>query len=214
MIRTLLVLGLVLLSLATLLPTESADAQWVVRPWYRSRYRRGYGYGYGNYANAMANVIRAQSQAAVNYEVARSKYIDNKQKWTQNYYKMREERQATLAREREASKHSPESLASAAKDAVPPTLGADALDPVTGHITWPDVLKGPEYTAQRSRLDELFELRAKTSVGVGNYDQIRSVAMEITTKLRDRIEALPAKQYIAGRKFLDSLVQTAQMPAG
>jgi hypothetical protein len=214
MIRTTLVLCLAVLTIASLLPTETADAQWVVRPWYRSRYRRGYGSGYGSYANGMANLIRAQSQAAVNYEVARSKYIDNKQKWTQNYYKMREERQAILARQHEAEKHSPESLASAAKDAVPPTLGADALDPVSGRITWPDVLKGPEFTAPRTRLDELFELRATTSVGVGNYDQIRVATSEMTAKLRDRMETLPAKQYIAGRKFLDSLVQSAQTPAG
>jgi hypothetical protein len=213
MLRHTLVLSLVVSTFATLLPVQSADAQWVVRPWYRPRYRR-YGYRYGGYANGMANLIRAQSQAAVNYEIARSKYIDNKQKWTQNYYKMREERQATLAREHEAQKHSPESLESAAKDAVPPTLGADALDPVTGRITWPDVLKGAEFATPRNRLDQLFELRATTSVGVGNYDQIRVAAMEMTSKLREQIDALPAKQYIAGRKFLDSLVQTAQTPAG
>ena len=146
MIRPQLALVFVLLMIAALLPADVAEAQWVVRPWYRPRYRRSYGYGRGgSYANGMANLIRAQSQAAVNYEQARSKYIDNKQKWTQNYYKMREERQATLAREHEAQKHSPESLTSAAKDAVPPTLGADELDPVTGQITWPAILKGPEF---------------------------------------------------------------------
>ncbi len=213
MFRTPLVLSLVVLTVASLLPVETADAQWVVRPWYRSRNRR-YGYGNGGYGNSMANLIRAQSQAAVNYQIAQSKYIDNKQKWTQNYYKMREERQATLAREHEAQKHSPESLSSAAKDAVPLTLGADALDPVSGRITWPDVLRAPEFATPRNRLDELFELRATTSVGVGNYDQIRVAAMEMTAKLRDQIETLPAKQYVAGRKFLDSLVQTAQTPAG
>src|SRR5262245_43245295 len=128
MIRNRLCLVFSLLTIAALVPAESADAQWVVRPWYHPRYRR-----YGNSANGMANLISAQSQAAVSYEQARSKYIDNKQKWTQNYYKMREERQASLARQHEADKHPPDSLASAAKEDLPPPLGADALDPVTGH---------------------------------------------------------------------------------
>jgi len=213
MIRAQLVLAFALLTIATLLPAQTADAQWVVRPWYRPRYRRSYGYG-NSYANGMANLIRAQSQAAVNYEQARSKYIDNKQKWTQNYYKMREERQAYLARQHENNKHSPDALASAARDDLPPTLGADALDPVTGRITWPAILTGPDYTTQRTRLDELFELRAKTSAGLGNYDQIHAATMEMTAKMRERIEEVPAKHYIAGRKFLDSLNYTAQNPAG
>lgn len=215
MIRPQLALVFVLLMIAALLPADVAEAQWVVRPWYRPRYRRSYGYGNrGSYANGMANLIRAQSQAAVNYEQARSKYIDNKQKWTQNYYKMREERQGYLVRQHEKDKHSPDSLASAAKDDLPPTLGADALDPVTGHITWPAILKGPAYTAQRTRLDELFELRAKTSGGAGNYDQVHAAAMEMTAKLRERIDEVPSKQYVAGRKFIDSLNYTAQNPAG
>jgi len=206
-----------LLTVAFLLPPQVADAQWVVRPWYHPRYRRyggGYRYGAGNYMNGMANLIRAQSQAAVNYEQARSKYIENRQKWTQNYMKLKEERQAFDARQREQSKHSPESLSAAAKSDVPPTLGPDALDPVTGRITWPDILRGPDYAVQRTRLDELFELRAKTGSGAMNVDRFHAATMEMTAKLRSHIEDIPAKNYIAARKFIDSLDYTAQSPAG
>jgi hypothetical protein len=211
--RTPLVATVLLLTFGSLLPAQVADAQWVVRPWYRPRYRRSYGYR-GSYANGMANLIRAQAQATLTYEQARGKYIENKQKWTENYYKMREERQAAEARQQERNKHSPESLTAAAKSDVPATLGTDTLDPVTGHITWPDILKGPDFTTQRTRLDELFELRAKTSNAALNIDKIHIATMEMTTKLRDRIDEIPAKHYIAARKFLDSLDYTAQNPAG
>jgi hypothetical protein len=211
--RAAIVAIVLLLTLGTLLTAQVADAQWVVRPWYRPRYRRSYGY-HGSYANGMANLIRAQAQATLTYEQARGKYIENKQKWTENYYKMREERQAALARQHEREKHSPDSLTAAAKSDVPATLGADALDPVTGRITWPGILKGPDFTTQRTRLDELFELRAKTSNAALNMDKIHVATMEMTTKLRDRIDEIPAKHYIAARKFLDSLDYTAHNPSG
>jgi hypothetical protein len=201
------------LAFVVLFSAQAADAQWIVRPWYRPHYRRYYGYR-GSYANSMANLIRAQAQASLTYEQARSKYIENKQKWTENYYKMREERQAALARQHEREKHSPDSLTAAAQSDVPATLGADTLDPVTGHITWPDILKGPEFATQRTKLDELFELRAKTSNGSSNLYQIHLTTLELTTKLRNRIDEIPAKHYIAARKFLDSLDYTAQNPAG
>ena len=206
------------LVVAILLPPHVADAQWVVRPWYHPRYRRygygGYRYNPGAYMNGMANLIRAQSQAAVNYEQARSRYIDNRQKWTQNYFRMKEERQAYDAREKDRTSHSSEALTAAARDGLPATLGPDALDPVTGRITWPDILKGSDFATQRTRLDELFELRAKTNSAAMNVDKIHVATMEMNAKLRNRIEEIPAKHYIAARKFLDSLDWTAQNPAG
>jgi hypothetical protein len=212
--RAPLVATVLLLIFGNLLPARVTDAQWVVRPWYRPHYRRAHYGSRGSYANGMANLIRAQAQATLTYEQARGKYIENKQKWTENYYKMREERQAAEARQQERNKHSPESLTAAAKSDVPATLGADALDPVTGRITWPDILKGPDFATQRTKLDELFELRAKTSNAALNIDKIHIATMEMTTKLRNRIDEIPAKHYIAARKFLDSLDYTAQNPAG
>ncbi len=217
MVRASLVLTALVLTIASLLPAEVAEAQWIVRPWYRPRYRRSF-YGYrNNYGNSMANLIRAQGQAALSYEQARGKYIENKLKWTQNYIKMKEERQAYDARQRELKKqaaHSPETLAASAKADVPPMLGADALDPVTGHITWPDILNGPDFAADRTRLDQLFELRARTGTAAMNVDKIHIATREMTEKLRNRIEEIPTKPYITARKFLDSLDYTAQTPAG
>jgi hypothetical protein len=213
--RAPLVVTAILLTIATPLPAQIAEAQWIVRHWYRPRYRRAY-YG-NNYGNSMANLIRAQGQAALSYEQARGKYIENKLKWTQNYIKMKEERQAYDARQRELKKESalsPETLAAAAKADVPPMLGADALDPVTGHITWPDILRGPDFAADRTRLDQLFELRAKTSSGGMNMDKVHVATREMTEKLRNRIEEIPTKPYVAARKFLDSLDYTAQNLAG
>src|SRR5262245_20214167 len=103
----------------------------------------GYGYGWGdgfgyggtvdsNFMYGMSDVIRAAgeynvstSTAGVNNEEARSRYLDNKKKWAENYWQMREQRQKVDARRREMSRHSPEALNTAARSALPRALPPD-----------------------------------------------------------------------------------------
>jgi len=210
----------------SLLFPGSAQGQVVVRPWYRPYGYHGYGYGghgygggtaAGNYMQGMSSVIRAEgqynlltSQAGINYEESRSKYLDNKKKWTENYYQMREDYQARSAAAHEAAKHSPEALAAAAKSGVPRKLGPEAFDPVTGHITWPEALAGDDYAALRKEVEQQFELRAKTSQAAGIATKIRAATAEMSTKLRQNIQKMSANEYLSGRKFLDSLDYAAQ----
>lgn len=192
-------------------------------------YGSGYGYsnrrsgsGYGNsYGSGLANVIRAQgqyqllqSQAMLTNEQVRSAYLDNKQKWTQNYFQMREQHQTYVQQIHDKNKHSAETLTGAAKSEVPQPLATNALDQVTGRITWPESLRGSEYAALRTRLDDLFAVRAKTNGGTANAQKIHAAAQEFSAKLRENIEAIPVRNYVAARKFLDRLDFTAQTPAG
>lgn len=215
--RAKLIAGLLFLAAASVILPNVADGQYGYR-----RYRYGYGGGTveSNYLNGMANMIRAQgqanalnAQAAINYEQARSKYLDNKKKWTENYYQMKEERSQRAAQEREKNKHSPEELAAIARADTPKKLGADALDPVTGHINWPEALRDDDYAALRKQLEQLFETRARTSQGAPTVAKIHDATREMSAKLRDKIETLPANDYMAGRKFLDSLDFAAQSSA-
>jgi hypothetical protein len=195
--------------------TEFADAQLVSRSGYRSYYRRsGYGYNSGSYANNMANLIRAQSQAAVSDEQARSLAIDNQKKWAANYFKMKEERQAYEARQHEKNKPSAATLDAVARSNHPAALGSDALDPVTGHITWPETLQNSEYGAHRSELDELFAQRAKTSQSESTAAKIHAVTIELQDQLRKNIENMPSGTYMSARKFLDSLDYAGHSHAG
>src|SRR5262249_29889211 len=139
----------------------------------------GYGFGgygggtaAGNYMQGMSTVIRSageynllSSEAGINNEEMRSKYLDNRKKWTQNYLQLREERMQLEAQKREMTRHSADTVAASAKSAAPRPLGSSALDPVTGQITWPELLRGDEFAAQRTELEKLFELRAKTGQG-------------------------------------------------
>ena len=202
-----------LLAIANIFDGQIASAQFVVRPYYRGRY--GYGNRYGsNSASSMSNIIRAEAQANLTNQQARSVAIDNQKKWTQNYFKMKEERQEHDAREREKNKPSPETLVAVAKSNLPRELGPDALDPVTGHITWPEVLQTSDYAADRTALEKLFAQRVQTSHAAGTAQSIHTATAQMAEQLRRHIEEVPAKDYMTGRKFLDSLDYAAHSHAG
>jgi hypothetical protein len=179
-------------------------------------YGGGYGFGGGtaasNYMYGMSNVIRAEgeynmmtSAAGVNYEEARSRYLDNQKKWWQNYLQGQEAHQKMMAEKYAREKHSPEALAAAASSGLPQQLSPDALDPVTGQITWPEVLQDDKYAAERKELEQLVELRAKTTQTAGNAAAIRAAVDKLTALLRKDVQTIPANDYMAARKFLDSL---------
>ncbi len=166
----------------------------------------------GNYMNGMSNVIRSEgeynaltSMAAINNEEARSRYLDNKKKWQEIYRQSREARDKRVAEQFARSKHSPEVLAAAAASDLPHKLSSEVLDPVTGHITWPDVLLGSEFADQRQAIEQFLEVRAKTSHTDEAGDRIRAAAAKMTETLRKNVQNIPANEYMSGRKFLDSL---------
>jgi hypothetical protein len=208
------IVGLVLL-LGTVVMAHPAAAQdfgfmSYYEPWYG-----GYGFGgtvEGDYLLGMSTVIRAAgeynlytAQAGVNNEEARRRYLDNKRKWTENYFQMRERRGALDSQKRERQRASRQtyyaSLAAAPSRAPAP----EALDPVTGRISWPDLLLASEFEKPRQEIDQLFELRARTSQGAGNTLKLRELTQEMSRILRSQVAKTPANDYMAARKFIDKL---------
>jgi hypothetical protein len=184
-------------------------------PWYG-----GYGFGgtvEGDYLLGMSTVIRAAGEynlytakAGVNNEEARSRYLDNKKKWTQNYFQMRERRQALDAQKREKERASRQTLYAATAAAPSRTPAPEALDPVTGRINWPETLLSDDFEKPRKELELLFELRARTSQGAGNSLRIHELTQEMSRILRSKIKDVPANDYMAARKFIDKLEYSAR----
>jgi hypothetical protein len=180
----------------------------------------GYGYGgtvEGNYLQGMSTVIRAQGEynlytakAGVNNEEARSRYLDNKKKWTENYFQMRERRGALDAQKRERQRASRQALYAATAAAPSRAPAPDALDPVTGRISWPDLLLAGEFEKPRQELDQLFELRARTSQGAGTSLRIHELTEEMSRILRSQVTKTAANDYMAARKFIDRLEYSAR----
>lgn len=190
----------------------------------------GFGFNRGGYASTagqaadygMSEVMRAQgyqnlenSEAAKNWEEAKTQEIQNRLRWTETYFDMRKEN-----RERRAEEAGPrvthEQAIRMARMAAPPRLGSTQLDPVTGHIQYPMILTDTGYKPYRDRLDPLFAHRAETggSIQYSDYQAIQQTITGFIDALKRRVSEYPAGDYGRARTFLDSLAREASMPAG
>ena len=211
LIKTCLTAGLVL-------TTTSLFAQYYVND------VAGWGGGAtaaSSYAAGYADVVRAagdyelnNSVAAGHYAEARSKEIDNDVKSTQAYFQMRQiNRAGTQALE--GRPLTQEESYRIAKARAPKRTLSNQLDPVTGKINWPIILRAAPYQSDLEQLDKMFAQRSVE--GTLNGDQYAEVQ-----KLHDDLVAIltaNAKNYkdfnlIAAKNILDSLAFEARFPAG
>ncbi|NDC52968.1 MAG: hypothetical protein EBZ74_01445 [Planctomycetia bacterium] len=200
----------------------AAVAQW-------GGYGRG-GWGMGGWASTaqqgaaegIAQVVRSQgyanlknSEAAKNWEDAKSKEIDNRMKWTETYFEMRKTNREARAAE-EGPPVTQEQAIRLAKMTVPPRLGSTQLDPVTGHIQYPLVLQDEIFAPNRAELDGLFANRAATggSVQFEEMRQIQDAVSKFIDVLKQNVNNYAAGDYGRARTFLDSLAHESRLPAG
>jgi len=170
-------------------------------------------------ANGMANIMTsagaanlANSAAAINYEQARSQYIDNRLKNTQTYFEMKR----VNSEYRNASKTprpTSEQLFRLAKDATPDRLDPAQLDPVTGMIMWPEILKTDEYTKYRDTLDGLFQAASQKQgkLSADEYKAIRQAIADVRIELRNRVNDYPPQVWSRTNSFLQQLDYEVRM---
>jgi hypothetical protein len=190
----------------------------------------GFGFNRGGYASTaqqgadygMSEVLREQgaknvddSEAAKNWQEAKTLNIQNKLRWTETYFEMRK-----VNTEARAAAAGPpvtqEQAIRMATMAAPARLGSTRLDPVTGHISYPMVLTQDVYKPYRDRLDHLFAERA-ASGGSLRYEQFQDIQMTVSQfidALTKRVNDYPAGDFGSARTFLNSLAHEARMPAG
>ena len=190
----------------------------------------GYGYGYGGgfgssvslEQQAVAQTIRAQGQynkdssaAMINYEQARSVYLDNQKKWNEIYLERKQAADAQRAQEQRATmaENARKREYAAAHPLAPPArLTSSQLDASTGKIQWPDALKSPTFDADRKGLEDLFAVRAHTSSTNDLAVQIDSTARQFKEKVRANIKEMTSQDYIESQKFLTSMAAEGQYP--
>jgi len=190
----------------------------------------GMGFNRGGYASTagqaadygMSEVLRAQgarnldnSEAAKNWEDAKTLQIQNRLRWTETYFEMRK-----VNREARAAEAGPaitqEQAIRMAKMKSPSRLGSTQLDPVTGHINYPMILTADTYTDYRKRLDTLFSERAASggSIRYEQFQDIQTTVSQFIDALKKRVTEYAAADYGPARTFLESLAHEARMPSG
>lgn len=95
-------------------------------------------------------------------------------------------------------------------------MSIDDMDPVTGDIRWPRLLRTEEYTEYREKLNKCFKERAQ--YGAFLYDHSYQDVMAATKGMKDllkqRIRELPSSQYVAANQFITRLANEADREAG
>ena len=182
---------------------------------YHRRGRRG-GFG-GTAASAAmmgyAQLLRAQgmqnlqnSQAAINWEKAKTLEIQNRELWTDTYFHMRQVNHAM-----QAAEHGPRVTSAEAEklahDALPHRLTVSELASETGRIDYPEVLRDPRYDAFRGDVDDFFARRAATH-GSMSFTDLQHVATILElwhAELANHIDAYAAGPYGHAVSFLERL---------
>lgn len=145
------------------------------------------------------------SDGFINYEEARSRWLDNKLKAVMVYWERdrigREHlaaraAQRRLVRDNWLKNRTPE---------IPARLTSAQYDPYDGRITWPAALMGAEFQDYREHLSNLFSIAADRRDGLLHQYEIKATVDEMKEILKEEILTMTPNQYIATRKFLDSL---------
>lgn len=193
----------------------------------QAQYYYGYPYSYHHastaaegYARGMADVVRSageyrlrRSEAAINYEQARSKRLDNRLKATNTYFEMRRinkeyrdaNRRARLPRE---------DLYRIARENLPDRLSPTQLDPLNGVIFWPPVLLNDPFAAQRKKVEALFAQRAASPTGPSSYGDIKEATEVLQNNLKSRIDDYDTREYLDARRFIESLAYEGRFVSG
>jgi len=138
--------------------------------------------------------------------------IQNRDQWTNTYFEMRD----INRKAREAARSprpSMESLVRYAQAGKPKRMSPSELDSVAGTISWPILLQTDQYAAYRSELESLFAKRAYDGVvGTNDYLQIDKTTKAMLAELKKQVREVPQMDYIAARRFVESLAYEARVP--
>jgi hypothetical protein len=74
-------------------------------------------------------------------------------------------------------------------------------------VAWPAPLRAPQYEAFRRRIDRLFQDRA---TGYVVFGEIQAAVQEFADQLKLDIDRFGPNDYVAAKKFLDSLAWAAR----
>jgi hypothetical protein len=160
-----------------------------------------------------AQVIAAQgaynqstAAAAAGLTEAQSREMKNEVAWVKSYYDRRATGQTAREHERGPRPTSAE-LAHRAQAGAPRLLTTNQIDPVSGELHWPGYFQDPQFEEQRAVVGQL----AMNWVRYGQLDfeekqQMRAAVGVMLQGLKSQINVLSPSEYIACRKFLDSLI--------
>jgi hypothetical protein len=201
--------------------TASAFAQTGMTPSgvVASGYGSGYGYGYhsstleegffrglGAAAQGYGEMHYLDSQAAINWEQAKSAAMDNHLKRIDTFFAARKANAENRAAER-GPRLTQQELAELAKKQAPAKLTAYQYEPALGKVYWPNALTTGDFALERDAINLAIAERTSMNSGNGtdNQRQIHLNVQRMQETLKSKVAAMDPAEYLAAKKFLTSL---------
>jgi hypothetical protein len=181
--------------------------------YHSSTYEEGVLRGLGDLTRSVGQANYLNSLASINQQEAVSRYIDNRQKYAETFFEMRQLNRAAREAER-AQPLSAEQYVQLARAQAPNRLNEAEYDRVLGRVQWPAVLQGELFAAERAALEHAFRGRSAHDVGVNSafYANVQNMTQSMQQKLQENRESLSAMQLIGARNFLQGLAYESQLP--
>ncbi len=219
-----LLIALALYALTTMVPVTPAAGQppWLPRGRAPVLGRVYFGHGTTpaeSYARGAAAVMQAQgfrnlltSQARIHAAEADRLDMENHRRWVQVYFEARKMNRQYRAEQR-GQRLTAEQLEQIAAAGRPDPLSPSELDPITGKIHWPILLKADCYEPLRTELEALFAQRAAGDLDVEAYLELDRLIDQMIEQLKTTVCSVPQMDYVAAKRFLRSLAYEVQRDA-
>jgi hypothetical protein len=150
------------------------------------------------------------SLAAINWQDARSRYINNNKNAVDAYFYVRQANQSA----RKPVRLNTEQLTALARNAAPARLSQQDYDSTLGRLHWPSALLGDDFAAGRDALEQMFRSRSPGDTGSGTefYADVKLISSEMQQKLSDHIGEFDPAQYLVAKKFLMGVTAESTQP--
>jgi hypothetical protein len=173
----------------------------------------------GDITRGNADLVRAAgqynlntSQAAINVETAKALATENRLRTTETFFEMRRVNRAARALEA-GPRPTMEQVVRYARMGLPPRLSSRELDPLTGEIAWPIVLKDEAYGDDTAYIEKCFRDRAASAgLSFQQFTMVDDAFKSLKESLKGNVAKYPSAPYGEARTFVDSLQYEFQLP--
>ena len=181
--------------------------------YYSSTYEEGVLRGVGYLRRSTGEMNYFNSLAHINNQEAASRYLDNREKATETYFKMQQINRAARDAQR-PQRLSPEQQVALARRQAPEGLNPAQYNRELGRLNWPAVLTADVFAPERVLLERAFVARSPADVGAASafHSQVKQLAGSMEAKLRDNLTLLSPAEYMAAKKFILGLSVESQQP--
>lgn len=168
--------------------------------------------GQADYVQSVGQADYYRSLAAVNYQDAYRRSLENARLYTQVYLERKEmmKQYQERYREKPPTKEQVQHLTAISR---PTRLDNDEYDRVTGKLSWPHILRQSKYDALREQIDVLMASRNETNSGDGSvtHTEISQLVDATRRLLKDNFENVTRQQFGMAMVFLNALEYESQL---